>query len=72
MTLVRPLAAIAIVATAISFVLAAKSDSSAPPYGPHDWPMWGGTPARDNTPDGTNIPAEVVPGEFDAKTGAWK
>ncbi len=24
--------------------------------GAHDWPQWGGSPARNNTPDGTSIP----------------
>jgi outer membrane protein assembly factor BamB len=30
-----------------------------------DWPMWGGTPARNNTPEGVNIPTEwdVASGE---------
>ncbi|HEX3871301.1 MAG TPA: PQQ-binding-like beta-propeller repeat protein [Pirellulales bacterium] len=51
---------------------AARSESTSAMYGPHDWPMWGGTTARDNTPEATNIPAEFVPGEVDAKTGEWK
>ena len=24
--------------------------------GPHDWPQWGGSPARNNVPDAKNIP----------------
>ncbi|MFN0195267.1 MAG: PQQ-binding-like beta-propeller repeat protein [Planctomycetaceae bacterium] len=26
--------------------------------GPHDWPQWGGSSFRNNTPEGTNIPSE--------------
>ncbi|MBW3541426.1 MAG: PQQ-binding-like beta-propeller repeat protein [Planctomycetes bacterium] len=26
--------------------------------GQHDWPMWGGWPSRNNTPEGKNIPTE--------------
>jgi outer membrane protein assembly factor BamB len=26
--------------------------------GAHDWPQWGGSPARNNTPEGKNIPTE--------------
>ena len=26
--------------------------------GSHDWPMWGGSPYRNNTPEGKNIPTE--------------
>ncbi len=32
--------------------------------GPHDWPQWGGSPLRNNTSDGTNIPIE-----WNTKTG---
>jgi hypothetical protein len=38
--------------------------------GAHDWPMWGGSPARNNTPEGKNIPSE-----WDVSSGAnilWK
>ena len=37
---------------------------------PHDWPMWGGSPCRNNTPEGQNIPTE-----WDVSTGQnilWK
>ncbi len=37
--------------------------------GPGDWPMWGGSPMRNNTPPGKNIPVK-----WDIKTGeniAW-
>jgi len=36
-----------------------------------DWPQWGGSPARNNTPDGKNIPVEWNVGKFDRKTGDW-
>ncbi|MDA1017918.1 MAG: PQQ-binding-like beta-propeller repeat protein [Planctomycetota bacterium] len=32
--------------------------------GDHDWPQWGGSPSRNNTPDGKNVPAV-----WDVKTG---
>jgi outer membrane protein assembly factor BamB len=31
---------------------------------PHDWPQWGGSPARNNVPEGKNIPVE-----WDVETG---
>ena len=37
-----------------------------------DWPQWGGSSIRNNTPVGKNIPAEWDIGEFDRETGAWK
>lgn len=36
-----------------------------------DWNQWGGSPARNNTPEGTNVPVEWNIGEFDSKTGKW-
>lgn len=36
-----------------------------------DWAQWGGSPARNNTPEGHNIPTEWNIGEFDYKTGEW-
>ncbi len=36
-----------------------------------DWPQWGGSPARNNTPDGKDIPIEWNVGKFDRKTGGW-
>jgi outer membrane protein assembly factor BamB len=36
-----------------------------------DWPQWGGSPARNNVSDATNLPAEWNVGRFDPKTGAW-
>lgn len=40
--------------------------------GPGDWPMWGGSVIRNNTPQGKNIPTDWEAGEFDSKTGDWK
>jgi hypothetical protein len=36
-----------------------------------DWPQWGGTPQRNNVPEGHNIPTEWKIGKFDYRTGAW-
>jgi outer membrane protein assembly factor BamB len=36
-----------------------------------NWSQWGGSPSRNNTPVGVNIPAAWEVGEFDYKTGAW-
>lgn len=36
-----------------------------------DWAQWGGSPTRNNTPGGHDIPAEWSIGKFDYKTGAW-
>ena len=35
-----------------------------------DWPQWGGSPARNNTPEGKNIPAEWNVGKFEPD-GRW-
>ena len=37
-----------------------------------DWPQWGGSPQRNNAPDGKNVPVEWNVGEFDYKTRDWK
>lgn len=37
-----------------------------------EWNQWGGSPARNNTPEATNLPVEWEPGEFDFDSGAWK
>jgi outer membrane protein assembly factor BamB len=42
-----------------------------PLYGPSDWNQWAGSPIRNNTPEGKNIPTEWTTGEFDSKTGVW-
>jgi outer membrane protein assembly factor BamB len=44
----------------------AKSKSSV-----GDWAQWGGSPTRNNTPEGHDIPGEWNIGKFDYKTGAW-
>ncbi len=36
-----------------------------------DWNQWGGSPQRNNTPVGHNIPTEWEIGEFDYRTGEW-
>ena len=36
-----------------------------------DWPQWGGSAARNNTPDGRHIPGEWDVGKFDEKSGNW-
>lgn len=36
-----------------------------------DWPQWGGSPARNNTPEGKNIPVEWDVGQFEPKSGRW-
>jgi outer membrane protein assembly factor BamB len=46
----------------------APSDADKPNV---DWPQWGGSAQRNNTPVGKDIPTEWEIGEFDYKTGAW-
>jgi outer membrane protein assembly factor BamB len=36
-----------------------------------DWPQWGGSASRNNTPEGRNIPTEWEIGEIDYRTGEW-
>ncbi|MCC6491930.1 MAG: PQQ-binding-like beta-propeller repeat protein [Pirellulales bacterium] len=36
-----------------------------------NWSQWGGSPSRNNTPVGHDIPTEWNVGQFDYKTGAW-
>ncbi len=36
-----------------------------------DWPQWGGTRLRNNTPNVTGLPESWRPGKFDRKTGEW-
>lgn len=36
-----------------------------------DWPQWGGTRLRNNTPNVKNIPTEWNVGKFDRRTGEW-
>jgi outer membrane protein assembly factor BamB len=37
-----------------------------------EWNQWAGSPIRNNTPVGRNIPVEWNPGEFDSQTGEWQ
>src|SRR5258708_1504585 len=39
---------------------------------PGDWNQWGGSPVRNNTPEGKNIATDWKAGQFDDDTGAWK
>jgi len=39
---------------------------------PGDWNQWGGSPVRNNTPTGKNIPSDWDVGQFKDDTGAWK
>jgi outer membrane protein assembly factor BamB len=50
----------------------AKSTSATSSQSNADWNQWGGTPARNNTPEGNDIATEWVTGEFDYRTGEWK
>ncbi len=36
-----------------------------------EWAQWGGSPARNNTPVGRNIPTVWKTGKFDRQTGDW-
>lgn len=36
-----------------------------------DWPQWGGSTSRNNTPEGRNIPVQWDVGKFEPGTGAW-
>ncbi|MEX2122233.1 MAG: PQQ-binding-like beta-propeller repeat protein [Pirellulales bacterium] len=37
-----------------------------------EWNQWAGSPARNNTPVGQNIPTDWEPGDFDFDTGEWQ
>ena len=51
---------------------ARAAEASSPAVPNVDWAQWGGSPQRNNTPVGTNIPIDWDPGKFDRKTGAWQ
>jgi outer membrane protein assembly factor BamB len=36
-----------------------------------DWPQWGGSPARNNTPEAKNIPVQWNVGTLDPTSGRW-
>jgi outer membrane protein assembly factor BamB len=56
--------------TALAASAVAASDSKL--VGSLDWNQWGGSPVRNNVPEGKNIPSEWEVGDFDRKTGEWK
>jgi outer membrane protein assembly factor BamB len=45
--------------------------AGAPKTAAGDWPQWGGSPSRNNTPEAENLPAEWDLGKFDYRTGQW-
>ncbi len=47
-------------------------DPKASQIRPGDWNQWGGSPVRNNTPEGKNIPTDWKVGEIDEDTGVWK
>ena len=36
-----------------------------------DWPQWGGSPTRNNAPEGKNLPVEWNVGKFETSSGRW-
>ncbi len=52
-------------------LLAAVDPSANPRLEPGDWPQWGGSSYRNNTPVAQGIPTEWDIGGFDRKTGEW-
>jgi outer membrane protein assembly factor BamB len=49
-----------------------KSRSGSQPGKPNaEWNQWGGSPVRNNTPEGHNIPTEWNVGQIDYRTGIW-
>jgi len=65
-----PAAVLVLGLTITSWTAAAEGPLAVPALS-GDCPQWGGSPQRNNTPDGSNIPAEWNVGEFDRKTGDW-
>ena len=47
-------------------------DPKASDIHPGDWNQWAGSPVRNNTPNGKNIPTDWDVGKFDDDTGVWK
>ena len=62
-------------ATSVRFGVAADSVRTSKAAGgissAADWAQWGGSPTRNNTPEGHDIPSSWNPGKFDIHTGAW-
>lgn len=52
-------------------VIAAVDRTANAPIQPGDWPQWGGTSYRNNTPVAAKVPMTWNVGEFDHETGAW-
>lgn len=52
-------------------VQAASEDRQSLQVGPLDWPQWGGSRLRNNTPHDQNIPTSWDIGEFDRRSRAW-
>ncbi|MEX2026134.1 MAG: HEAT repeat domain-containing protein, partial [Pirellulaceae bacterium] len=50
---------------------AALADIGTLAVGPGDWPQWGGSRLRNNTPRGENIPSDWDVGKLDRATGEW-
>jgi outer membrane protein assembly factor BamB len=48
-----------------------SSDASAKAMPTVDWPQWGGSSLRNNTPVGYHIPTDWEIGDFDFETGQW-
>src|SRR5271166_4129464 len=47
-------------------------DPKASQIRPGDWNQWGGSPVRNNTPEGKNISTDWKVGDIDEDTGVWK
>ena len=72
--LLVPLAALAVCSAGVGWNSAAGDSTPGPaPQAQADqnWSQWLGSPQRNNTPAGVNIPTEWNVGEFDYRTGAW-
>src|SRR4051812_47577214 len=71
---VSSVVAFALVGQVLSAADSAKSTSKPAKSGATtaEWLQWGGSPERNNTPEGHNIPTEWNVGEFDYRTGTWK
>ena len=47
-------------------------DPAASQIQPGDWNQWSGSPVRNNTPEGKNVPTSWKVGDIDPDTGEWK
>src|SRR5215211_3946659 len=52
--------------------VAASSKSSKSKAPTAEWAQWGGSPVRNNTPEGHDIPTEWNIGKIDYRTGTWE